>query len=123
MKLETRDSSKSPGSNTDAYDILYFVGCTASFDVNVKEVGINTVNIFDALGLNYGILGNEEKCCGSVMLRIGDKEFERLADYNIRLFNSLGIRTLVTSCAGCLWQALHSSCPCAPFNANIASRA
>jgi heterodisulfide reductase subunit D len=82
-------------------EVLYFVGCTASFDINVKEVGINTVNIFEAIGLRYGILGNEEKCCGSVLLRIGDRDFQRLAEYNIRLFNSLGMKILVTSCAGC----------------------
>jgi heterodisulfide reductase subunit D len=37
-----------------------------------------------------------------VLLRIGDyEEFERLAEYNVRLFNSLGVKSLVTSCAGC----------------------
>ncbi len=87
--------------SADSIDILYYVGCTAAYDNNVKEVAINTINIFNELGLNYGILGKEEKCCGSVMLRIGDYEFERLAEYNIRLFNALNIKTLVTSCAGC----------------------
>ena len=81
--------------------ILYFVGCTASYDDNVKEVAINTVNILHALGLNFGILGKNEKCCGSVLLRVGDHEFERLAKENIETFNSLGIDMIVTSCAGC----------------------
>jgi len=85
----------------DSIDILYYVGCTASYDINVKEVGINTINILDALGLKFGILGKEEKCCGSVLLRIGDYEFERLSEYNIRLFNSLNVKMLITSCAGC----------------------
>lgn len=85
----------------DSIDVLYFVGCTASYDINVKEVGINTINILDALEIKFGILGTEEKCCGSPFLRIGDYEFERLADYNIRLFNSLNIKTLITACAGC----------------------
>lgn len=85
----------------DSIDILYYVGCTASYDINVKEVGINTINILNALGLKFGILGKEEKCCGSVLLRIGDYEFERLSEYNIRLFNSLNVKMLVTSCAGC----------------------
>jgi heterodisulfide reductase subunit D len=82
-------------------DVLYYVGCTASYDINVKEVGINTINILDALGVKFGILGEEEKCCGSVFLRIGNREFERLATYNIELFNSLGVKLLITSCAGC----------------------
>ncbi len=85
----------------DAIDVLYFVGCTASYDVNVKEVAINTVNILNALEIKFGILGTEEKCCGSVLLRIGNYEFERLAEYNVRLFNSLNVKMIVTSCAGC----------------------
>lgn len=85
----------------DTIDVLYYVGCTASYDVNVKEVAINTINILQALDIKFGILGTEEKCCGSVMLRIGNHEFERLAEYNIKLFNSLKVKMLVTSCAGC----------------------
>ena len=49
------------------------------------------------------MLGNKEKCCGSVLLRMGDRAtFQRLCDENITQFNELGIKTLVTSCAGCL---------------------
>jgi heterodisulfide reductase subunit D len=92
-----KDISKKPA------EVLYFVGCTASYDTNVEEVGINTVNIFEAAGVDFGILGNKEKCCGSVLLRMGDAaSFERICKENIEQFNALGIKTLVTSCAGCL---------------------
>ena len=87
----------------DKAEVLYFVGCTAAYDTNVEEVGINTVNIFDAAGADLGFLGNKEKCCGSVLLRMGVAEsFKRLCKENIEQFNGLGIKTLVTSCAGCL---------------------
>ncbi len=82
-------------------EVLYFVGCTASFDVNIKDVAVNTVRMLQACEVDFGILGVQEKCCGSVLLRVGDPEYERLARQNIEAFNSLGIRTLVTSCAGC----------------------
>ncbi len=81
--------------------ILLYLGCTASYDTNVRQVAVSTVNILDSLGIDYGILGNNEACCGSVMLRMGDPEFERVAKHNIDLFNSLGIEALITSCAGC----------------------
>ena len=83
-------------------DILYFVGCTAAYDVNVQEVAINTIKILDAANVSYGILGLKEKCCGSVLLRMGDREYERLAKENIKQFNDLGFKTMITSCAGCL---------------------
>ncbi len=97
IKDAPKDISKKPA------EVLYFVGCTASYDNNVEEVGINSVNIFDHAGVDFGILGNKEKCCGSVLLRMGDREsFKRICTENIEQFNDLGIKTLVTSCAGCL---------------------
>lgn len=82
-------------------DVLYFVGCTAAYDVNVQDVAINTIKILDAAKVSYGILGLKEKCCGSVLLRMGDREYERLAKENIKQFNELGFKTMITSCAGC----------------------
>jgi len=90
-----------PREIPEGAEILYFVGCTASFDANLREIAINTTNILNALELNWGFLANQEKCCGSVLLRMGDKEFERIASENIKLFHQYGIKTLVTSCAGC----------------------
>jgi heterodisulfide reductase subunit D len=81
--------------------VLLFLGCTAVYDTNVRQIAINTVNILEALNVDYGCLGGDEKCCGSVMLRMGDPEFERIAAQNISQFNKQGIETLVTSCAGC----------------------
>ncbi len=81
--------------------VLLFFGCTASYDANVRQVAVSTVNILTALGIDYGILGNEERCCGSVLLRMGDPEFARIAGQNIAQFNGLGIDTLISACSGC----------------------
>jgi heterodisulfide reductase subunit D len=81
--------------------ILLFFGCTASYDANVKQVAINTINILETLNIDYGVLGKDEKCCGSVLLRMGDPEHRRLFRENIDQFNSLGIETLISSCSGC----------------------
>jgi heterodisulfide reductase subunit D len=96
IKEEPKDLSKSKA------EVIYFVGCTGSYDVNVEEVAINTVNIFEFSATDFGILGNKERCCGSVLLRMGDHEsFETIAKENIKQFNELGIKALVTSCSGC----------------------
>ncbi len=81
--------------------VLLFLGCTAAYDINVKQVAVSTINILEALGIDYGIFGKDEKCCGSVMLRMGDAEFERIAGDNIRMFNEAGFKTLISSCSGC----------------------
>jgi len=81
--------------------ILLFLGCTASFDINVRQIAISAINILESLDIDYGFLGNDEKCCGSVLLRMGDPEFERLARENIKALNKLDIDTLISPCAGC----------------------
>lgn len=82
--------------------VLYFVGCTASYDQNIKEIAINFVELMNRAGIEFGILGPDEKCCGSTPLRIGDFEtFERQARENIRIFHELGVELVVFSCSGC----------------------
>ncbi|MBU0969854.1 MAG: (Fe-S)-binding protein [Proteobacteria bacterium] len=92
---EPREIQKTKGK------VLLFFGCTASYDANVKQVAINTINILETLGIDYGVLGKDEKCCGSVLLRMGDPEYKRLFKENLDQFNSLGIDTLISSCSGC----------------------
>jgi heterodisulfide reductase subunit D len=94
--------AKEPGAiKKTKSKVLLFLGCTASYDANVKQVAINTINILEALDIDYGVLGKDEKCCGSVLLRMGDPEYKRLFKENIEQFNSLGIDTLISSCSGC----------------------
>lgn len=82
--------------------ILYYVGCTAALDPQIQVVARDTVRIFTKLGLDFMILGNDEVCCGSVAIRVGERDLARsLAEHNIRTFNNLGVETIVTSCAGC----------------------
>jgi heterodisulfide reductase subunit D len=99
--------------------VLLFFGCTASYDVNVKQVAINTINILEALNIDYGILGSEEKCCASVLLRMGDPEHERVFKENIDLFNSLGIETLISSCSGCFKTIMQDYPRVAPLNFEV----
>jgi len=86
--------------------ILYYVGCTGGYNVPVRVVPQATASIFNKLGLDFGILGESELCCGSTAMRLGDVEaFQRVAESNLELFRKLhdekGVKTIVTSCAGC----------------------
>jgi heterodisulfide reductase subunit D len=102
LALKDKKVAKEPKDiSKNKAEVLYYVGCTASYDVNVKEVAISDAHILERANIDYGILGPKEKCCGSVLLRIGDHEYERIAEENIKMFNDLGIKTLISSCAGC----------------------
>ncbi|MHA1265240.1 MAG: (Fe-S)-binding protein [Candidatus Helarchaeota archaeon] len=81
-------------------EVAYFVGCTASF--RRKEIAIATARIFNKIGLEFQLLGENEFCCGSPVLRAGDEElFKQLLQRNIEEFTRRGIKRIITSCAGC----------------------
>lgn len=83
-------------------DFLYFTGCTTAYDPVLKETAKATVEILSAANLKVGILGENEPCCGSTMLRVGDFEsFSALAHENIGILNKISTEKIVTSCAGC----------------------
>ncbi len=83
-------------------ETLYFVGCTSALTPQIQRVAIATAKIFNKLGINFSVFGEHEVCCGSVAMRTGDrKSFEKVAEENAKLFRERGIKTIVTSCAGC----------------------
>jgi len=86
--------------------VLYYVGCTGAFNLPVRNLPTATASIFQKLDIDFGILGENEICCGSTAMRLGDvEEFVRVAETNLELFKKLheerGVNTIVTSCAGC----------------------
>ena len=92
--------------NKEAAEVLFYVGCTGAFNKTAMSVPQATARIFKKLGIDFGILGESEVCCGSTAMRVGDaQEFKRVATENLETFRRLhdekGVKTIVTSCAGC----------------------
>lgn len=88
--------------NNDNLGTLYFVGCTPSYDPRCQEVAKSLVRIFNKAGVNFGILGNEEKCCGDQILALGEKGlFGLLVEENSRTFEKYGIPKIVTTSPHC----------------------
>jgi len=89
-------------ANKEDAETLYFVGCTSALTPQIQRVAIATAKIFNKVGIDFSIFGEHEVCCGSVAMRTGDKKaFEKVAEKNAKLFKERGIKTVVTSCAGC----------------------
>jgi len=86
----------------DEVDLLYFVGCYASFDRRNQEVARNFIRICAAAGLKVGILGKEEKCCGEPARKLGNEYlYQMLATENVALLNGYRAGQIVTSCPHC----------------------
>ncbi len=89
-------------ANKEKVKVLYYVGCTAGVDATMRKVAVATAKILLSAGVDFGILGAEEDCCGSIYRRIGDEEtFKGLVNKNTKKLNELGVDTIVTACAGC----------------------
>ena len=83
-------------------DILYFVGCYASFDKRNIKIATSFVKLCQAAGLTVGILGKEEKCCGEPVRKIGNEYlYQSLATENIELIKSYNVKQIVTTCPHC----------------------
>ena len=85
-------------------DLLYFPCCIPSYDPDAKTVARSTAIVFNKLGLDYGLIGTEAKCCGESIRKAGHEDtFLSLAQNNIQLFNSNGVKTVVASSPHCYY--------------------
>lgn len=88
--------------NTEKAEVLLFVGCTYGLSEELKGTVVNIARLLKKAGVDFGTLGEQELCCGSPPSKTGNlEEFERLGRANIKRFNELGVKTVLTPCAGC----------------------
>ena len=104
-KINIKNIEKEPA------ETLFFVGCTVAFDNTQWHVAQNTATIMTQAGVDLGMLGKKEICCGSPIARIGDRDtFFDLAKRNIDLLNATGVKEIVTFCPGCFKALSHDYC-------------
>ena len=86
----------------EEFDLLYFVGCYASFDQRNREIARAFVKICAAAGIRVGILGKEEKCCGEPARKLGNEYlYQMMAQENIELIKGYNVSRIVTTCPHC----------------------
>jgi len=86
----------------EGMEILYFPGCYLSYDPRLKKVASATVKILNKAGVDFGILGTKESCCGESIRKTGnEKLFKTLARENIKHFIDLGVKTILVSSPHC----------------------
>ena len=103
-------------SEGDRAEWLYFVGCTASSDPRIQEIAKSLVFILNRAEIDFGILGNEETCCGNEIRRMGETGlFEELMDTNLQRFETYKIEHILTACPHG-FNALKNEYPQGKFN-------
>ncbi len=89
-------------SDSSDVDILYWVGCTSALEDRSIKVAQAIARVLKLSGVNFGILGTEETCCGDPARRLGNEYlFQTLAQANIELLKNYKVKKIVTGCPHC----------------------
>jgi Fe-S oxidoreductase len=87
---------------TEGMEILYFPGCYLCYDPRLKKAARATATILNKAGIDFGILGEKESCCGESIRKTGDEQlFKRLARENIKTFIENGVKKILVSSPHC----------------------
>ena len=93
-------------------DILFFVGCVASFFPMVQKIPANMAKILQMAEVDFTILGGDEWCCGFPLVGVGMPEkLEELKKHNLRKVADVGAKKIVFTCPSCLhtWKHLYDT--------------
>ena len=87
---------------TEGMEILYSPGCYLCYDPRAKKIARATVEILNKAGVDFGILGIEESCCGESIRKTGNEAvFKQLARQNIKAFVDRGVKKILVSSPHC----------------------
>jgi Fe-S oxidoreductase len=85
-----------------APEILYWVGCAASFDERARTAAESTAKLLKAANIDFAILGPREACTGDPARRMGNEYlFQAYAEQNVGTLNESGVKKVVASCPHC----------------------
>lgn len=91
-------------------DILFFVGCVASFFPMVQKIPANMATIMKKAGVDFTILGGDEWCCGFPLVGAGMPEkLDELKAHNVAKIEDVGAKKVVFTCPSCYhtWKHLY----------------
>ncbi|MDA9168966.1 (Fe-S)-binding protein [Crocinitomicaceae bacterium] len=83
-------------------EVLFWVGCSGSFDDRAKKITKALVKILNKTGVDFAVLGAEESCTGDPAKRAGNEfTFQMQAMMNIQVLNGYEVKKIVTACPHC----------------------
>ena len=83
-------------------EVLYFPCCYPSYDPRLRKVSQATATLLNKAGVNFGILGSKENCCGESVRKAGNEAlFKRLARENMKAFIEHGVKKILVSSPHC----------------------
>jgi Fe-S oxidoreductase len=83
-------------------EVLYYVGCAASFDDRGKKIARAMARVLKKAGVNFAILGEEERCNGDVARRAGNEYLaQMMIAENVEILNQYKPKKILAGCPHC----------------------
>jgi Fe-S oxidoreductase len=87
---------------TKGMDVLLFSCCYNAYDPKLIRVAKATAKVLQKAGISFGILGNEQNCCGESIRKAGNEElFKTLVQTNADSLNKAGVTKIVVTSPHC----------------------
>jgi Fe-S oxidoreductase len=96
LNVKTTDDNPEP-------DVLFWVGCAASYDPQSQKTARAFVQLLNHAGVDYAVLGKQERCTGDSARRAGNEYlYRQLAEQNIATLNAIKPKLIVATCPHCM---------------------
>ncbi|ADW69226.1 (Fe-S)-binding protein [Granulicella tundricola] len=96
LRVRTTDENPTP-------DVLFWVGCAASYDPQSQKTARAFVQLLDHAGVDFAVLGKRECCTGDTARRAGNEYlYRQLADKNVATLNEVKPKLIVATCPHCM---------------------
>jgi len=83
-------------------EVVFHAGCRFSYDKELRETARTAVTLLKNAGVDIGIMGKDESCCGGRAYDMGYKgEFTKFAENATEAWTAAGVKTVVTPCSDC----------------------
>jgi len=85
---------------TEEGEVVFHAGCRHCFDDELWHVARGAVMLLKNAGVDVGIMGKDETCCGAKAYQMGYRgEFTKYAESNIEAWRNARVKTVVTACS------------------------
>ncbi len=83
-------------------DVLYWIGCCVTFDPQKHKIAEDVCRLMEKCGVDFGVLGSDEKCCGDPARVMGQEMlFQQAAKEQIELLKQRRFQAILTGCPHC----------------------
>ena len=105
--VEDMDDAPDDGFVKEAAEVVYFTGCVAAYFPLAQKIPIALAEVFQASGVDFTLLGEDEWCCGFPLLGAGLQDLlQEFIDHNLAAVRATGARRVVFACPSCyqMWR-------------------